>query len=67
MADETDWLKLFEDVWEESNPSEPTINRWICVCSSKELLARGCVCGAITKKTWDEKLKEIEKKKREED
>jgi hypothetical protein len=36
-----------------------------CVCTSRELFVNGCTCGHVERKSWDEKRRDVERKKRE--
>lgn len=69
------WQEIAHNPWDSDGewytPTEKEEDKYCyrpsqCVCSSRELFANGCTCGFIVKKSWDEKLREIEKKKREE-
>ena len=58
-GNDEDWHPPTETpCWTPSKPDR-------CTCDSRELFANGCTCGFIVKKSWDEKLFEIDKKKRE--
>lgn len=55
-----------DEHWREPREYEPV--KYIpecCVCTSRELFMNGCTCGHVERKSWDEKRRDIERKKRE--
>ena len=50
-----------DDQWTAPEPTRYVPKE--CMCTSRELLLHGCTCGYVDKKSWDEKLKNIDQRK----
>lgn len=62
--DEDDGVTVYpkpDDDYDSSRNIYPKV----CVCDVRDLFRDGCTCGAVERKSWDEKLRDIERKKRE--